>query len=98
MQTHRGLSLRLRLLDEGDDLLQRQLGAVVDLTARFGIVQHRGIYQRPCVDHHVGLAQQLGAPDGNKVGSAAARSHKMYHCQSSFIRRSSLDAPFVSQR
>ena len=98
MQAHGGLAGGLRLFDEGDDLLQRQLGAVVDLTARFGIVQHRGIYQRPCVDHHVGLAQQLGAPDGNKVGSAAARSHKMYHCQSSFIRRSSAAASFVSQR
>ena len=98
VQTHRGLSLRLRFLDEGDNLLQRQLGAVVDLAAGLGIVQQRRIHQRPCVDHHIGLTQQLGAPDGNKVGSAAARSHKMYHCQSSFIRRSSLDAPFVSQR
>ena len=98
VQAHGGLAGGLRLLDEGDDLFQRQFGAVVDLAAGLGIVQQRRIHQRPCVDHHVGLAQQLGAPDGNKVGSAAARSHKMYHCQSSFIRRSSLDAPFVSQR
>ena len=98
MQAHGGLSLSLRLFNEGDDLLQRQPGAVMDLTARFGIVQHRRIHQRPGVDHHVGLSQQLGASDGDEVGSAAARSHKMYHCQSSFIRRSSAAASFVSQR
>ena len=98
VQAHGGLSLSLRFLNEGDDLLQRQPGAVVDLAARFGIVQHRRIHQRPGVDHHVGLSQQLGTTDGNKVGSAAARSHKMYHCQSSFIRRSSAAAPIVSQR
>ena len=45
VQAHRGLSLRLRLLDEGDNLLQRQLGAVVDLAALPGVVQQRRIHQ-----------------------------------------------------
>ena len=45
VQTHRGLSLRLRFLDEGDNLLQRQLGAVVDLAALPGVVQQRRIHQ-----------------------------------------------------
>ena len=45
VQTHRGLSLRLRFLDEGDDLFQRQFGAVVDLAALLGVVQQRRIHQ-----------------------------------------------------
>ena len=45
MQAHGGLAGGLRLLDEGDDLFQRQLGAVVDLAALPGIVQQRRIYQ-----------------------------------------------------
>ena len=45
VQAHGGLAGGLRLLDEGDDLFQRQLGAVVDLAALPGIVQQRRIYQ-----------------------------------------------------
>ena len=58
---------------------QCHLGAVVDLAAVFGIGEHLRVDQAACIDDHIGLPQQPGAPHGDQVGGAAARPYDIDH-------------------
>ena len=98
VQAHRCLAHALCCLDEGNDLLKRQLCAVVKLAARFRECKQLGIHQRTRVDHHICFAKEPCAPQRDEIRRAASGAHKMYHVQPSLICLSSSSAPSVSQR
>lgn len=98
VQSHGGLSLALRPLDEGDDLFKRQLRAVVNLAARFRECKQLGIHQRTRVDHHICFAKEPCAPQRDEIRRAASGANKMYHIQPSLIVLSNSSACSVSQR
>ena len=79
MKAHRGLPFVLGFFHRFDDLFQGHVGAVVDLTAFFAVVQQRGIDERARIDNDVRLGQQPCAAHGDEVRRSAAGSDKMDH-------------------
>ena len=79
VQAHRGKPLVLRILDGGDDLLERHLRAVVDAAGFLAHAEQGGIDEAARIDADVRLAQKLRATQRDQVLSAAAGAHKMQH-------------------
>ena len=84
MEADHGLPGLLRRDHDVQHLFQGHFGAVVDFTAGLGVVQQLGIDEGTGVDDDVGFGEELRAPDGDKIGSAAAGAYKMNHGGYSF--------------
>ena len=79
VQAHGGLARRLGPFDDVQHLLQRHVGAVVDLAPGLDARQVRPGHQAAGVDDHVGFLQQPRSAHGDQIGRAAARPDKVNH-------------------
>ena len=79
MQTYYIQSLFFSLSHDSDYLVKVHESAVVYLTVTFCIAEKLGIYQRACIDYHIGIAYEPLSANSNKVRRTAACSHKINH-------------------
>ena len=79
VQAHRRLPAGLGGPHDREHLFQSHPGAVMDFTVRLDSPEQGGVHKGTRIDYDIRLGQQPVSPQGDQVGRAAARPHKMHH-------------------